>query len=112
MNGIFQELDVETGELLFEWRSLDHNLTSPMTSYIGPGSTDTSGDGQSPATPWDYFHINTVDKNRDGDYLVSARHTLAVYKLSGKDGRILWTLQGADSTFRLDGFNFSSQHDA
>jgi Arylsulfotransferase (ASST) len=108
--GAFQEIDVETGDVVFEWRSLDH--IDPMEGYVPPGSTEISGSGEHPASPWDYFHINSIDKNKDGDYLISARHVSAVYKISGKDGRILWRLNGAKSDYYLDGFDFSSQHDA
>lgn len=108
--GIFQEVDVDTNELLFEWRSLDH--VSPQESWVPPASTEISGDGSTKDTPWDYFHINSIDKNKDGDYLISARHVSAVYKISGKDGHIMWRLNGAKSDFTLDDFHFSSQHDA
>lgn len=62
-------------------------------------------------------HFNSIDKNSAGDYLLSARYTDGIYKVSGKDGSILWTLSGRPnstfSTFTLeDGFNFSRQHDA
>lgn len=44
---------------------------------------------------------------------MSARYTDAIYKISGKDGSIIWTLGGKNSSFVLaDGFNFSKQHDA
>ena len=57
-------------------------------------------------------HINSVDKNADGDYLVSARHTSTVYKISGVDGHIIWQLGGKQTSFAQTNFNFSSQHDA
>ncbi|KAL1967473.1 hypothetical protein VTN77DRAFT_3258 [Rasamsonia byssochlamydoides] len=110
MESIFQEVDVETSEVLFEWRSLDH--VDPTVSYTHPASTDTSGDGLSPHSPWDYFHINSVDKNADGDYLISSRHTCAIYKISGKDGSVIWRLGGANPSFRNINFSFSQQHDA
>lgn len=53
-----------------------------------------------------------MDKNSDGDYLISARYTNTIYKVSGRDGSIIWRLGGVNSSFVLDGFNFSSQHDA
>ncbi|KAJ9665970.1 hypothetical protein H2201_003881 [Coniosporium apollinis] len=109
-DGVFQEVDVETGELVFEWRSLDH--ISPTASYTMAGTTDTSGNGLTEDTPWDYFHINSIDKNDEGDYLISARHMHCIYKISGQDGRVLWQLHGANSDFRLNGFSFSSQHHA
>ncbi|KAF2501306.1 hypothetical protein BU16DRAFT_451643, partial [Lophium mytilinum] len=110
MDGVFQEIDVETGELIFEWRSLDH--IAPSFSYTLAGSTDTSGNGLTAETPWDYFHINSIDKNADGDYMISARHMAAVYKISGKSGRVMWELNGANPTFRNENLHFSSQHHA
>lgn len=110
MESIFQEVDVETGQVLFEWRSLDH--VDPSVSYTYPDHTDTSGDGLDSHSPWDYFHINSVDKNADGDYLVSSRHTCCIYKISGKNGTVLWRLNGANPSFRNINFSFSQQHDA
>ncbi|KAI9833769.1 MAG: hypothetical protein M1819_003502 [Sarea resinae] len=110
MESIFQEVNVTTSEVIFEWRSLDH--VDPSDSYTLPGSTDTSGDGLGKGTPWDYFHINSIDKNADGDYLISSRHTSCVYLISGKDGSIIWRLNGANSDFHLINFSFSQQHHA
>ncbi|KAI9702216.1 MAG: hypothetical protein M1820_006298 [Bogoriella megaspora] len=110
VDSVFQEVDVETGKLVFEWRSLDH--IDPQYTYTMPATTDTSGDGIQPFSPWDYFHINSIDKNKDGDYLISARHVAAIYKISGKNGTILWELHGANPTFKNLNFGFSSQHHA
>jgi hypothetical protein len=54
--------------------------------------------------------MNSVDKTAAGDYLVSARHTCAIYKVSGVDGSIIWTLGGKNSSFELTNFNFAYQH--
>lgn len=108
--GAFQEVDVDSGKVLFEWASLDH--VDPSESYVDPGTTEISGSGEVPRSPWDYFHINSIDKNEDGDYLISARHVSAVYKISGVDGHVIWRLNGAKSDYYLDGFSFSFQHDA
>jgi len=110
VEGVFQEVDIETGNVLFEWRSLDH--VDPGMSWTLPSSTDTSGDGLHEQSPWDYFHINSVDKNEDGDYLISARHVSAIYKLSGVDGSIMWEMGGNNPTFEQTNFNFSYQHHA
>ena len=56
--------------------------------------------------------MNSVDKDANGDYMVSARHTDCMYKISGTDGHVIWRLGGDESSFVLDGFNFSKQHDA
>jgi hypothetical protein len=53
-----------------------------------------------------------VDKNEDGDYLISARHVSAIYKLSGVDGSIMWEMGGMNPTFEQTNFNFSYQHHA
>ncbi len=108
--GAFQEIDIETGEVLFEWRSLDHIAFAD--SYVPPSSTEISGTGLDPSSPWDYFHINSVDKNADGDYLISARHTSSVYKISGTTGEVLWRLNGENTDFTMLDGHFSFQHDA
>ncbi|RLL96777.1 hypothetical protein CFD26_104921 [Aspergillus turcosus] len=110
MESIFQEIDVETNRVVFEWRSLDH--VDPSMSYTYPSATDTSGTGFEARSPWDYFHINSVDKNEDGDYLISSRHTSCIYKISGKDGSVVWRLHGANPSFKNINFSFSQQHDA
>jgi hypothetical protein len=110
MDGVFQEIDIKSGEVLFEWGSLDH---IPLTeTYVPLGLNPVVGDGLSNTTAWDYFHINSVDKSSQGDYVVSARHTSGIYKISGKDGSVIWRLGGKHSTFDMPNFNFSSQHDA
>ena len=110
MDSLFQEVDVESGEVLFQWSPLDH--VDPSLGFTLPASTDTSGSALSPYSPWDFFHINSIDKNEDGDYLISSRHTCAIYKLSGKNGSVIWRLHGADPSFRNINFSFSQQHDA
>lgn len=110
MESVFQEVDVETSRIIFEWRSLDH--VDPSVSYTYPDHTDTSGNGLEPHSPWDYFHINSIDKNADGDYLVSSRHTSCIYKISGQNGTVLWRLHGANPSFHNINFSFSQQHDA
>lgn len=110
MESIFQEVDVETSNVLFEWRSLDH--VDPSLSYTFPRHTDTSGTGLEPRSPWDYFHINSIDKNSNGDYLISSRHTSCVYKISGVNGSVIWRLNGPQPSFKNLNFGFSQQHDA
>ncbi|THV85390.1 hypothetical protein D6D02_08023 [Aureobasidium pullulans] len=110
--GVFQEVNVTTGEVLFEWFSTNH--VDPSESQITPNSTDTGGDGFGPQTAFDYFHINAVDKSAaSGNYLVSARHTSTLYYINATDRDVIWKLsyQG-DSDYSCSNFNFSFQHDA
>lgn len=48
-------------------------------------------------------HGNSIEKLPDGDYLLSGRRTYAVYKISHKDGSIVWRLGGKKSDFKIDG---------
>ncbi|KEF54745.1 uncharacterized protein A1O9_09187 [Exophiala aquamarina CBS 119918] len=110
-NTYFQHIELSTNQLIFEWSPVDH--VSLDESWVSPNTTDVSGDGLTPTTPWDFFHMNSVDRNADGDYLVSARHTSTIYKISGQSGHIIWRLGGALSDFSFPpGLNFSFQHDA
>lgn len=112
VQGQFQEVNVSSGEVIFDWYSLDH---VPLNnSYVLPNATDTSGDGLSAITGWDYFHINSVDKSSASlDYLISARHTSTIYLINSTDGSIIWRLSaGGVTDFTCTNFNFSYQHDA
>jgi Arylsulfotransferase (ASST) len=96
-----QEVDIATGRVLWQWNALDHiRLTA---TYAGkPG-----------ARPYDYLHMNSIQQLPDGNLLVSARHTWAIYEISKQTGRIVWTLGGKRSTFRIGrGARFEWQHDA
>lgn len=108
--GVFQEVNVTTGELLFEWFSANH--VDPTESQITPNSTDTGGTGFTPETAFDYFHINAIDKTPSGNYLVSARHTATIYHANATDHSIIWKLSClGHSDFTCSGFDFSFQHD-
>lgn len=98
VNAIIQELDIATGKLLFEWSSLDHVQPDEAVLPINPGQ---AGSGYNSSDAWDYFHINSVDKDKDGNYLVSARDACAVHKINGTDGSIIWRLNGKRSSFKL-----------
>lgn len=99
-DSILQEVDVASGRVVWEWRSADH---VPVTE----GMTPPKGD-----RPHDYFHLNAVDVDRDGNLLISARNTHAIYKVSRRTGKIVWRLGGRRSDFRLGpGARFAFQHD-
>lgn len=112
VEAIFQEVDIETGELLFEWKSLDH--ISPHESVL-PVNEGQAGAGFNSSDAWDYFHINSVDKDEEGNYLLSARNAASIYKINGTSGEIIWKLGGLPkitSTSFESNFNFSFQHHA
>ncbi|KAI1494857.1 Arylsulfotransferase-domain-containing protein [Biscogniauxia mediterranea] len=110
VNAIIQELDITTGELLFEWSSLDWITPDEAILPINPGQ---AGSGYNSSDAWDYFHINSVDKDADGHYLISARDACSVHKINGTDGSIIWKLNGKDSSFNVPkDTEFCFQHHA
>ncbi len=106
LHGGFRELDIRTNEPIFDWDPVAANVTLDE-------SFDKSGKGSDVGDAWDYFHINSIDKDADGDYLISARHTSTIYKISGKDGSIIWRLGGYYSDFEMEeNLPFHWQHHA
>ena len=101
--GVVQEVDVDSGKVLFEWRS-DHHVA--LSESYAPAK-----DG--PVPQFDYFHIDCVSLADDGNFIVSARNTWTVYKLDRKSGEIMWRLGGklSDFTTGLDA-EFAWQHNA
>jgi hypothetical protein len=90
-NSIVQQIDVRTGLVMFEWTSLDH--IGLAESYERPSKSTTS-------SPFDFFHINSINLDEDGSLLISARNTWAVYELDGHSGQVIWRLGGRKSDFK------------
>jgi hypothetical protein len=103
LEGAFQELDLSTGRVVFEWHSIDH-VRLVESYYRLPRDASRT---------YDYFHINSLQVDHDGNFLVSARNTHTVYKINRRTGAILWRLGGKRSDFALGpGVRFAWQHDA
>jgi hypothetical protein len=99
LESVFQEVEIGTGRLVREWRSLDHISVAESHRPVSPG--------------YDYLHVNSIDVLPDGNLLVSARNTWAVYKLDRRTGDVIWRLGGKHGHFRLGpGVRFTWQHDA
>jgi hypothetical protein len=101
--GILQEVDIQSGEVIFEWHSLDH--VGIEESYIElPEDSDHL---------YDYFHINSIDVEPDGNLLLCARNTWTVYKVERNSGAVVWRLGGKKSDFEMGpGTQSAFQHDA
>ena len=54
-----------------------------------------------PASPFDYFHVNSIQPESNGDLVISARNTSAAYAIDPHTGAIAWTLGGKHSSFKL-----------
>lgn len=105
VEGVIQEIDIETGELLFEWHSLDH--VSLDESYYKLAPEGFYHDN------FEYFHLNSIDVDHDGNLLISAKKTFTIYKLDRKTGDIIWRLGGKKSDFKMGpGTRTARQHDA
>lgn len=89
IDGIVQEVDIRTGKVLFRWDSADHVPYSESRQPL-PASADT---------PWDWFHLNAVKLDTDGNLLINGRDTWTTYKVSRHTGAVLWKLGGKDSSF-------------
>src|SRR5215211_1874216 len=96
LDGIVQELDIEAGEVLFEWHSLEH---------VGLDESYTKPD--------EYFHINSIDVYDEDHLLISSRTTWTVYKIDRNSGEVIWRLGGKNSDFEMGpGTRTVYQHDA
>ena len=104
LSGTVQEIDIPSGRVLFQWDSLNHvPVTDTYQAFYGGTA----------ANPFDYFHINSINVMADGNLLVSARNTCAVYKISRRGGQVMWRLGGKRSSFRMGrGTTFWWQHHA
>ncbi|KAF2723057.1 hypothetical protein K431DRAFT_337636 [Polychaeton citri CBS 116435] len=89
LDSIFQEIDIETGELLFTWRGSDH---LPVSKSYKP--YEPNGD-----IGWDAYHINSMQKNKDGNYFISLRRNHLLALIDGTDGSLIWQLGGRDNDF-------------
>ncbi len=103
MDSAVQEIDIKTGLVLFEWDAVDHvPFTDSRTTLP-----------KSLGSPYDPYHLNSVDVDSDGNVLVSSRNTWAVYKVNIASGAVMWTLGGRESSFKMgSGASFAFQHDA
>lgn len=97
-----QEFDPQ-GNLVWEWRSLDHLHPSEFIDgyhYL--------------PNRFDYAHANSIAADDDGHLLVSFRHLDAVCKINHQSGKVIWRLGGklSDFSFPNDSLRFRGQHSA
>jgi len=101
---LLQEIDLKTGLVMYEWHSLDH---VPLANSYASAASASKGE------PFDYFHINSIDTELNGDLLVDSRNTWAAYDVDPKTGQVRWQLGGKHSSFKLGpGAATAWQHDA
>ena len=102
LDSVVQEIDIPTGLVLFQWDSLDH---VPLSSSYAESPAVASA-------PYDYFHVNSIQQDTDGNLIVSSRDTFAAYKIDHNTGQVMWILGGKRSSFKMGrGARFAFQHD-
>ncbi len=103
-DSLFQEIDLQTGLVRREWHGLDH---VPLADSYSTAVTTSLH------TPFDYFHLNSVDQLNGGATLISARNTWALYELNSETGQVLVRIGGKRSNVKVGGGAHTAyQHDA
>jgi outer membrane protein assembly factor BamB len=93
------------GSTEFSWNSWDHLALADWIEPPRPGPVD-------PAQP-DFDHPNSIEFDRDSNYIVSFRNMGEVMKIDATTGATIWRLGGANNQFTFvdDPFGgFSAQH--
>jgi hypothetical protein len=102
-DGVLQEIDVKTGLVMYEWTSIDH---------VGLSESYEQASHSTIASPFDFFHLNSINLDQDGSLLISGRNTWTVYKIDPRSGQIVWRLGGKHSSFEMGpGTSTAWQHD-
>jgi hypothetical protein len=105
---VLQELAVDTREVLFEWRASEHINVNDTYHLVRQAGNHED--------PFDWFHLNSIQKDELGNYLVSARYTHSITYIDGKTGEVIWMLGGKKNMFmdlsNSSAIDFAWQHDA
>ncbi|HUM47619.1 MAG TPA: arylsulfotransferase family protein [Chitinophagales bacterium] len=100
---IIQELDINK-QVIFEWRSWDHFLI-----------TDANNTEDLTASIIDPIHGNALERDQDGNLLLSSRNMSEITKINLETGDFVWRMGGENNqfTFVNDNIpqNFNYQHD-
>ena len=103
LDSIFQEIDIETGDVLFEWHAADHMpLEATLLGFRGCSQSAAhayNGCGDHEYAPFDFFHLNSLHKDEAGNYLISGRSYSTLSYIDGKTGLVLWNLGGKLNEF-------------
>ena len=98
---VIQEFN-ELKELIWQWKALDHFQFGDVDPIwlLNPNKVD-------------WTHANAVEKDYDGNILLSCRHFNEITKIDFSTGNILWRLGGKQNqfTFPNDTVRFTGQHD-
>jgi arylsulfotransferase ASST len=101
LDAVIQEINISTGQVLWEWHASGHiHLSETYEQPLGNA-------------PFDCFHVNSIQQLPNGNLLISARHTWALYEINMRTGRIPLVIGGKHSSVRMGpGTHFEWQHNA
>ena len=106
-DGIVQVVSPQ-GKLLSQWSTADHIGLEETGRWWGALRES-----------YDIVHANSVEPLANGDFLLSLRHTDAVYRVNGRTGAIEWKLGGTQTPQSLTvvgdplaSYPLGGQHDA
>jgi hypothetical protein len=88
-----QEYNIKSGKLLYTWDALN---SIPLSEAEQPAPPPPAA-----ANPWDAYHINSIQLLGGSQMLVSMRNTWAAYLVDTKTNKIIWTLGGKASSFKV-----------
>lgn len=119
LDGYLQE-QTPSGKVVWTWNSKDH---IPLTaipprwrkSLVNNNHPDINGHDQI-----DVFHFNSIEPYGKDQYVISTRHTDAVWGISKKTGDVLWKFGGTPSpeSLKIEGddprgdYPIAGNHDA
>lgn len=93
---VFQEIDLHSDKLIFEWHAMDH-LNASESIIDSKGSCRSGRHASDDMNP---FSIVPMDKNPEsGAYLISSPCTRTISSVSAEDGHLQWQLGGAHNSF-------------
>ncbi|KAF4981793.1 hypothetical protein FZEAL_2466 [Fusarium zealandicum] len=109
-DSIFQEVQLDTNRVVNVWRSSNHfSLNDTLVEY-DPHTTFMEGEG------FDWFHLDSIFKTKEGHYLVSSKALSAIALLEAGTLDPRWILGGKRNQFKdlSDGnaTNFAYQYNA
>jgi hypothetical protein len=88
--GVVQEINVATGKVVFEWHSLPHIPVTDSYNSLKVNNVD-------------YFHMNAISEDTDGNLIVSGRDIQSLVKINRTTGAVMWRLGGKRSSFTFVG---------
>jgi hypothetical protein len=91
-DGELQEIG-PTGAVVWQWNS--HDWVAPSETTERPPPAKTRPDGRA---GFDVFHLNAVAPDGHGGFVISSRHTNALYRIDATTHAITWKLGGTNVT--------------